>query len=172
MKTLPLLLTTTLLLTSGAACADGSGTLWSHGQAITLEHAYAFRWPVPLDPGAEVTSVVLADRPIDAAALADASDRGGALDLQLRGATWVAIAIRPDGSVLDVSYQIDESSASERGIDDYRIELKHNDAERIEGRFQSIDTRDKVDGRYYDLRFALDVAGGSEAGASASNDAN
>lgn len=154
-----------LALASGLVLADGSGTLYNDGKAIALKHAYAYRMPDPFDRTKQITRVVFADKPIDAAALADASDRDGAIDDQLREATRVDLNLEADGSVQNVNTHVGYSSGSQSGSGWYTASIKRNDDKRVEGSFRSNDEGDKKSGRYYDLAFALDLPGAPDPGA-------
>ncbi len=146
-----------LALVSGLALADGSGTLYNEGKAITLKSAYAYRTPDPFEKNKQITRVVFADKVIDTAALKDASDRDDAIDTQLRGATRVDLNLDADGSVQNVNIRTDGSSGSQSGSGWYTLTLKHNDDKRVEGSFRTNDEADKKSGHYYDLAFALDL---------------
>jgi len=165
MNTILRLLSSGLAFASGLALADGSGTLYNDGKAIALKHAYAYRMPDPFDKDKQITRVVFADKPIDAAALADASDRDGAVDDQLREATRVDLNLEGDGSVQNVNTHIGYSSGSQSGSGWYTLSLKRNDDKRVEGSFRSNDEADKKSGKYYDLAFALDLPGAPDLGA-------
>jgi hypothetical protein len=154
-----------LAIVSGLALADGSGTLYNDGKAIALKNAYAYRMPDPFDKAKQITRVVFADKPIDAAALKGASDRDDAIDTQLRGATRVDLNIESDGSVQNVNTHIGDTSGSQSGSGWYTLTLKTNDAKRVEGRFVTNDEADKKSGHYYDLAFALDLPGAPDLGA-------
>lgn len=159
------LLCSGLVLASGVAFADGSGTFYDGGQPIALKGAYAFRMPDPFDKGKQITRVVFADQPIDASALKNARDRDEAIDGLLRGATRVDLNIEGDGSLQNVNTRIGNSSGSQSGSGWYTLSLKHNDDKRVEGTFRSNDEADKQSGRYYDLAFALDLPGAPDLGA-------
>lgn len=165
MNTILRLLPLGLALASGLALADGSGTLYNDGKAIALKHAYAYRMPDPFEKDKQITRIVFADKPIDAAALADASDRDSAIDDQLREATRVDLNLEADGSVQNVNTHIGYSSGSQSGSGWYTLSLKHNDDKRVEGSFRSNDEADKKSGKYYDLAFALDLPGAPDLGA-------
>ncbi|TCO38358.1 DUF4878 domain-containing protein [Dokdonella fugitiva] len=154
-----------LAFATGLALADGSGTLYEGGKPIALKHAYAYRMPDPFDKDKQITRIVFADKPIDDAALAGASDRDGAIDDQLREATRVDLNLEPDGSVQNVNTRIGYSSGSQSGSGWYTLSLKRNDDQRVEGSFRSNDEEDKNIGRYYDLVFALDLPGAPDPGA-------
>jgi len=156
-----------LALASGPALADGSGTIYQEGKATTLVSAYAFRGPDPFDKSKEITTIVFADKPIDAAAVNAANDRGEAVADQLRkkDATRVELNLEDDGSVQNVNVMAGGSSSSQSGSGWYTLKLVHNDAKRIEGTFRTNDEADKKSGRYYDLKFALDLAGPPDLGA-------
>ncbi|MEO5559778.1 MAG: hypothetical protein ABIO49_08160 [Dokdonella sp.] len=154
-----------LALVSGFALADGSGTLYNEGKAITLKSAYAYRMPDPFEKSKQITRVVFADKVIDADALKDASDRDDAIDAQLRGATRVDLNLDADGSVQNVNIRTDGSSGSQSGSGWYTLTLKHNDEKRIEGSFHTNDEADKKSGHYYDLTFALDLPAAPTPGA-------
>ncbi|MGN6519165.1 MAG: hypothetical protein ACTHK2_07055 [Dokdonella sp.] len=164
MNTILRLLPAGLAFASGLAFADGSCTLYNDGKAIALKHAYAYRMPDPFDKGKQITRIVFADRPIDAAALADASDRDSAIDDQLHEATRVDLNLEADGSVQNVNTHIGYSSGSQSGSGWYTVSLKRNDDKRVEGSFRSNDEEDKKSGRYYDLAFALDLPGAPDLG--------
>lgn len=153
-----------LLVASGLALADGSGTFHTDGRAIELKGAYAYRMPDPFDDDAQITRIVFADRPIDAAALADAADRDEAIDEMLRGAVRVDLNLEADGSVQNINTRVGDTSGSQSGSGWYTLDLKRNDAQRVEGRFHSNDEEDKTSGRYYDLAFALDLPGAADPG--------
>lgn len=165
MKRIPLILAVMLGCVSSAAYADGSGTMYNDGKAIALPYAYAYRTADRFNKGQQMTSVVFSDKAIDAAALADATDRGDALDDQLRGATRVELNIEADGNVQNLNIQMDGYSGSTSGSGWYTLDLKQNDDARIEGSFRSNDEEDKTSGRYYDLGFALDLPGAADLGA-------
>lgn len=154
-----------LTIASASALADGSGTLYNDGKAIALKGAYAFRMPDPFDKGHQITRIVFAEKPIDAAALKDANDRDSALDELLRGATRVELNIGADGSVQNVNTRVGDTSGSQSGIGWYTLSLPRNDDKRVEGTFRSNDEGDKQSGRYYDLAFALDLPGAPDLGA-------
>jgi hypothetical protein len=149
----------------GSAFADGSGTFYNEGKAIALKNAYAYRMPDPFEQDKQITRVVFADKPIDAAALRDAVDRDDAIDTQLRGATRVDLNLDADGSVQNVNTRVGDTSGSQSGSGWYTLDLKRNDDQRVEGSFVSNDEDDKKDGRYYDLAFALDLPGAPDLGA-------
>jgi len=156
-----------LSLASGLALADGSGVLYQDGKQTKLVSAYAFRGADPFDKSKQITTVVFADKPIDAAAANASADRGEAVSDQLRkqDATRVELNLESDGSVQNVNIQSSGSSGSQSGSGWYTIKLVHNDAKRVEGTFRSNDESDKKDGRFYDLRFALDLPGAPDLGA-------
>lgn len=156
--------TTALLLASGLALAGEAATVHRNGEAIKLDHAYAYRVADPFDKDKQITRIVFADKPIDATALRDASDRDDAIDGQLRGATRVDLNIEDDGSVQNVNTRIGDSSGSQSGSGWYTLTLGRHDAKRIEGTFRSNDEADKQHGRYYDLAFALDLPGAPDPG--------
>ena len=164
MKTALRLFPLGLAFVAGIAAADGSGTFYNDGKAIALKSAYAYRMPDPFEKDKQIIRVVFADKPIDAAALKDASDRDGALDEQLRGAARVDLNLETDGSVQNVNTHVGATSGSQSGSGWYTLSLKHNDDKRIEGTFHSNDEADKKSGRYYDLRFALDLPGAPDLG--------
>lgn len=148
----------------GLALADGSGTFYTDGEAIALKGAYAYRMPDPFDKGKQITRIVFADRPIDAQALKDATDRDDAIDDLLRGAVRVDLNIEADGSVQNVNTHVGNTSGSQSGSGWYTVSLKRNDGQRVEGTFRSNDEGDKQSGRYYDLAFALDLPGAPDLG--------
>lgn len=158
---------TILTLASGLARADGSGTLYQDGKQTALAGAYAFRAPDPFDKTKEITTVVFSDRKIDAAAANAAADRGEAVADQLRraDATRVELNIDDDGSLENVNIISGGSSGSQSGSGWYTMKLARHDAKRIEGTFRTNDEADKKSGRFYDLRFALDLAGPPDLGA-------
>jgi hypothetical protein len=102
---------------SSAAFADGSGTLFQDGKQIALTSAYAFRGPDPFEKTQQITTIVFADKPIDAASADTANDRAEAIDDQLRrsGATRVDLNLESDGSVQNVDAQAPGSSSSQSG---------------------------------------------------------
>ena len=156
-----------LLVAAGPALADGSGTLYQEGKAIALVSAYAYRGPDPFDKTKEITTVVFADKPIDAAAANASADRGEAVSDQLRRAeaTRVELNLQGDGSLQNVNINSPGSSGSQSGSGWYTLKLVRNDAKRIEGSFRSNEEADKKDGRFYDLKFALDLPGAPDLGA-------
>lgn len=158
------LLLPAFVIASGIALADGSGTFHDGGRAIELKSAYAYRMPDPFEDSVQITRVVFADRAIDAAALADATDRDDAIDELLRGAVRVDLNIEADGTVQNINTRVGDTSGSQSGSGWYTLDLKRNDEKRIEGTFRSNDEEDKVSGRYYDLAFALDLPGAPDLG--------
>lgn len=164
MKTWVRLIPASLLLGCGAVFASGSGTLYQQGEATVLKNAYAFRLADPFEAGKQITRVVFADQPIDAATLDDSSDRDSAIDDMLRHATRVELNIEADGSVQNLNLKTLSGSGSQSGSGWYTLDLKHNDDKRIEGTFRSNDETEKQSGRYYDLAFALDLPGAPNLG--------
>lgn len=164
MKRIPLMLAVMLGCASSVAYADGSGTLYNDGKATELTSAYAFRMADPFDAAAQITRVVFSDRSIDAKVIDAATDRDDALDEMLRGATQVEINIQADGNVQNINLQMEGFSGSQSGSGWYTLDLKHNDAQRIEGSFHSNDEEEKQNGRYFDLRFAFDLPGAVDLG--------
>jgi len=156
-----------LILVATSAFADGSGTLYQEGKPTALVSAYAYRGPDPFDKTKEITTVVFADKPIDAAAANASADRGEAVSDQLRNAqaTRVELNLESDGSVQNVNISAPGSSGSQSGSGWYTLKLVHNDAKRVEGTFRSNDEADKKDGRFYDLKFALNLPGAPDLGA-------
>ena len=146
---------------SGQVLADGTGSLIAKGHATALTNAYAYRRPDDFHPDKQVTTVVFSDKPIDAARINAAKDRGEELKSQLRAqhASSVELNIRPDGSVQNVNTASDGSSGSASGSGWYHIDLKRNDDKRIEGTFRSSDEKDKTEGSsgFFDLKFAFDL---------------
>ena len=167
MKASLCLLPLTLALAAGLAHAGGSGTLYQEGKAIALANAYAYRGPDPFDKTKTITTVVFADKPIDAKAADAANDRGEAVDDQLRRAeaTSIDLNLEGDGSVQNINIHGPGYSGSQSGSGWYTLKLVHNDAKRVEGTFKSNDEEDKKTGRFYDLKFALDLAGAPDLGA-------
>jgi len=159
-----LMLAVMLGCASSMAYADGSGTLYNDGKATELTSAYAFRMADPFDAAAQITRVVFSDRSIDAKVIDAATDRDDALDEMLRGATQVEINIQADGNVQNINLQMEGFSGSQSGSGWYTLDLKHNDAQRIEGSFHSNDEEEKQNGRYFDLRFAFDLPGAVDLG--------
>ena len=149
------------------AYAESSGTLYQEGKPIALKHAYAYRGPDPFDKTQTITTVVFADKPIDAAAANAANDRGEAVEEQLRRAeaTRVDLNIQGDGSMQNVNINSPGYSGSQSGSGWYTLKLVKNDDKRIEGSFRTNEEADKKEGRYYDFRFALDIAGAPDRGA-------
>jgi hypothetical protein len=149
------------------AIADGSGTLYQEGKPLALKHAYAYRGPDPWDKSKTITTVVFADKPIDAAAANAANDRGEAVEDQLRKAeaTRVDLNIAGDGSLQNVNINSPGYSGSQSGSGWFTLKLVKNDEKRIEGTFRTNEEADKKEGRYYDLKFALDIAGAPDRGA-------
>jgi len=154
-------------LASGLAYADGSGTLYQEGKPLALVSAYAYRGPDPFDKTKEITTVVFSDKKIDAAAANAAANRGEAVEDQLRrdNATRVELNIEGDGSLQNVNIVSGGSSGSQSGSGWYTMKLAKSDAKRIEGTFKTNDEADKKSGRFYDLKFALDIAGPPDLGA-------
>ena len=167
MKASLCLLPLTLALAAGLAHAGGSGTLYQEGKAIALNNAYAYRGPDPFDKTKTITTVVFADKPIDAKAADAASDRGEAIDDQLRHAQAMSLDLNleGDGSVQNINIHGPGYSGSQSGSGWYTLKLVHNDAKRVEGTFKSNDEEDKKTGRFYDLKFAFDLAGAPDLGA-------
>ena len=158
---------TILALACGVARADGSGTLYQDGKPLALVSAYAYRGPDPFDKTKEITTVVFSDRKIDAAAANAAANRGEAVDDQLRraNATRVELNLEADGSFQNVNIVSMGSSGSQSGSGWFTMKLAKNDAKRVEGTFKTNDEADKKTGRFYDLMFALDIAGPPDLGA-------
>jgi hypothetical protein len=154
-------------LAPALALADGSGTLYQDGKQTVLVNAYAFRGPDPFEKTKELTTVVFSDKRIDAAAANAAADRGEAIAEQFRAneGLRVELNLEADGSVQNVNILAPGSSGSQSGSGWYTLKLVHNDAKRVEGSFRSNDEADKKSGRYFDLKFALDIAGPPDLGA-------
>lgn len=155
-----------LAFACGLAWADGSGSLYQEGKQTALVSAYAFRAPDPFDKAKQITTVVFSDKPIDAAAVNASADRGEAVSDQLRSkdALRVELNLESDGSVQNININGPGFSGSQSGSGWYTLKLVHNDAKRVEGTFKSNDEADKKDGRFYDLKFALDLAGPPDLG--------
>jgi hypothetical protein len=155
-----------LALAPAFALADGSGTLYQEGKPLALKHAYAYRGPDPFDRTQTITTIVFADKPIDAAAANAANDRGEAVEDQLRraDATRVDLTIKGDGTMQNVNINSPGYSGSQSGSGWFTLKLVKNDEKRIEGSFQTNEEADKKEGRYYDLKFALDIAGAPDRG--------
>jgi len=159
-----------IALALASACANafagGSGTLYQEGKQIALVSAYAYRGPDPFDKSKEITTIVFADKPIDAAALNDVADRGDALGDQLRSkdATRVELNLQGDGSLQNVNIVAPGYSGSQSGSGWYTLKLPRNDGKRIEGSFRSNDEADKKSGRFYEMNFALDLPGAPNLG--------
>ena len=158
---------TILALACGVAHADGSGTLYQDGKPLALVSAYAYRGPDPFEKTKEITTIVFSDRKIDAAAANAAANRGEAVEDQLRrdNATRVELDLENDGTLQNVNIVSGGSSGSQSGSGWYTMKLAKNDAKRIEGTFRTNDEADKKTGRFYDLRFALDIPGPPDLGA-------
>ena len=158
---------TILALACGVAHADGSGTLYQDGKPLALVSAYAYRGPDPFEKTKEITTIVFSDRKIDAAAANAAANRGEAVEDQLRrdNATRVELNLENDGTLQNVNIVSGGSSGSQSGSGWYTMKLAKNDAKRIEGTFRTNDEADKKTGRFYDLRFALDIPGPPDLGA-------
>jgi hypothetical protein len=154
-------------LVPALAHADGSGTLYQESKPLALTHAHAYRGPDPFDKAQTITTVVFADKPIDGATADAANDRGDAVEEQLRRAqaTRVDLRIKGDGSVENVNINSPGYSGSQSGSGWYTLKLVNNDDRRIEGVFRSNDESDKKEGRFYDLKFALDIAAAPDRGA-------
>ena len=152
---------------AGVAHADGSGTLYQDGKPLALVSAYAYRGPDPFEKTKEITTIVFSDRKIDAAAANAAANRGEAVEDQLRrdNATRVELNLENDGTLQNVNIVSGGSSGSQSGSGWYTMKLAKNDAKRIEGTFRTNDEADKKTGRFYDLRFALDIPGPPDLGA-------
>ena len=155
-----------LAFACGLAWADGSGALYQEGKQTTLVSAYAFRAPDPFDKAKQITTVVFSDKPIDAAAVNASADRGEAVSDQLRSkdALRLELNLESDGSVQNININGPGFSGSQSGSGWYTLKLVHNDAKRVEGTFRSNDEADKKEGRFYDLKFALDLAGPPDLG--------
>lgn len=145
--------------------ADGTGTFYNEGKAMQMPNAYAYQTESRFDKGKSVTHVVFSAHEIDAAKANAATDRESALRDQLQGADFIEINISSDGSVENVNSRIGDSMGSQSGIGWYTLELKQNDAKRIEGTFRSNDEEDKASGRFYDFTFAFDLPGAVDLGA-------
>lgn len=158
---------TILALACGVAHADGSGTLYQDGKPLALVSAYAYRGPDPFEKTKEITTIVFSDKKIDAAAANAAANRGEAVEDQLRrdNATRVELNIEADGSLQNVNIVSGGSSGSQSGSGWYTMKLAKNDAKRVEGTFKTNDEADKKTGRFYDLKFALDIPGAPDLGA-------
>jgi hypothetical protein len=161
------LLPLALAFVPALALADGSGTLYQDGKPLALKSAYAYRGADPWDKTKTITTVVFADKPIDAAAVNAAADRGEAVADQLRraDATRVELNIEGDGNVQNININSPGYSGSQSGSGWYTLKLVRNDARRIEGTFKTNEEAEKKEGRYYDLKFALDLAGAPDLGA-------
>jgi hypothetical protein len=156
-----------LAFACGVAHADGSGTLYQDGKPLALVSAYAYRGPDPFEKTKEITTIVFSDKKIDAAAANAAANRGEAVDDQLRhdNATRVELNLEGDGTLQNVNIIAGGSSGSQSGSGWYTMKLVKNDAKRVEGTFRTNDEADKKTGRFYDLKFALDIAGAPDLGA-------
>jgi hypothetical protein len=124
-----------LLLVAGAeAQAPGTadGTLTVNGETVTLKHAYARSGPGAFAADTDDIRVVLTDRPVDAAVLADDFAIGKLVRAgQVRGVEVIVSAGKEpiSGSILDRAFK---GSMSVAGV--HRLEIDKQDGDRFAGR--------------------------------------
>jgi len=149
-----------LALVSVAAVAANPTVVYHDGKAYTLKYSYAYQAADPNQDGKPVTTVVFADKPIDAAAMKIEFDRGEALDAALQGANRITLKISPDGEMQGLADSVSGGDGlMMSGSGWFHLDLAHNDAKRIEGRFLTDKAEKKQEGQFYDLNFALDLPG-------------
>ena len=166
-----------LLGASGAAVADGGGTIYSNGVATTVSGAYAYAVPDLFDASKQAVVVVLSSEAIDAASYDAATDRSKAFDDNLfwnneRKPTSAKITIgsNKDAPIEQVNLAVLSGdslhSSGSMGKAFYTLDLKTNDGKRIEAVLKSTHDSEKTDknGTYYDVHFALNVASGPAFG--------
>jgi hypothetical protein len=165
------ILAATLSLTCGSAIADGSGALVVGGKTFALKSAYAYSRPDPFDESKQSTVIAFSERVLDTKKIDGAGDRRSALsdamdayfpDKEERPANVEVMIARADATrpVQQVAYTIPGlSSSASVGAGKYKLDLKRNDDQRIEGTLRSANEADKTaeHGGYYELEFALDV---------------
>jgi hypothetical protein len=163
-----------LVLSISPAWAEGGGSITYKGKTYPLAGAYAYSHPDPFDKSKTATEIDFSSKSIDAKAINAAGDRREALnkitdayfpdkeerptkvELQIsRGAT---------GEVQQLGFSVPGTSLSGSGKK-VKVELKRNDAQRIEGTLKSLNVADKNSefGGYFELNFALDVAADPDA---------
>lgn len=164
MKTLPQVISSLFVLASATAMADGGGSYFESGKETKLVDAYAFHMDDPFEKGKQITRIVFSDRDIDENALNNASDRDDAIGDQLRGGLHIELNLDANGEMQNLNVMAPGSSGSTSGSGWYTLDIKRNDAQRVEGSFRSNDESEKANGRYYELNFALDIPGAPDLG--------
>ncbi len=170
MKYATLALTATLLATCATALADGGGTFTVKGKTTVLKSAYAYSRPDPFDRSKQSTVIAFSERLMDAKQISAAKDILDALSHAMndhsgteeKPASVEVIVARndPDSPVQQIGFELPGlSSSASVGAGRYKLDLKRNDARRIEGTLRSTKEADKTadHGGYFDLHFALDV---------------
>jgi hypothetical protein len=160
-----------LFTTSAIALADGGGTFTVKGKTVALKSAYAYSRPDPLDGSKQSTVIAFSERLIDAKKISAAKDIPDALSHAMndysgaeeKPASVEVIISRndPDSPVQQIGFDLPGlSSSASVGAGRYKLDLKRNDAKRIEGTLRTTREADKTSehGGYFDLHFALDVA--------------
>lgn len=152
-----------LLVACATASASNFGTYTADGKTMTLNSGYA--WPVQ---GEKYTRVVLCDvDKIDAQALNAVQDqRYNALYDQIRKVNpkrnCVELQITADGQLDDLTANtmtgLHQAITGHNDPTGYKLDIKHNDAKRIEGSLHSTDELKNKKHVEFDLKFSLDVA--------------
>lgn len=163
-----------------AGAANGSGyfretpTFSGAPYAIKVVDAYAYRDKSPTDATAQVTRVVLADKPLDAAAITAALDREAAIRIQMDNAkgSYVVMTLVDGDDSPDLSIHVDGMPGNIATSGGFKAVLKTTDAGHVGGHFSS---DPKTRGNFsVDVDFAVAIAtpdpgnalhaGGGEAG--------
>ncbi|MGA8278640.1 MAG: hypothetical protein WB784_10655 [Rhodanobacteraceae bacterium] len=135
--------------------------VYSDGKPIKVVDTYGCSEPDMLNDGRRVTIVAFADGRIDKAAAnaADAPCRALAGQVGTTFHTLVEIKLKYDGTVYNIQTYDANGTSSRSG--NGTLKLTRNDGKRVEGSFVTDDASRKSapGGAFYDLHFAVDVAG-------------
>ncbi len=175
-----LLLAAACGFTADAGAANGSGyfkgtpTFSGAPYAINVVDAYAYRDKSPTDAAAQVTIVVLADKPLDAAAITTALDREAAIGTQMVNAhgSYITLSLNDGDDSPGLSIHVDGVPGNTAMSGGFKVTSKTTDAQHVAGHFSS----DPKTRKNYsvDVDFAVAIAapdpgtalraGGGEAG--------
>jgi hypothetical protein len=166
MKSLKVLIVLLLMSAAASASADEFGTLYVDGKPLALKDAYAYTHPNTFDKTKQTTTIAFTDAAIDKAEANAATDRERVLHHQVgtKFTTLVELNLDADGGIDNVNTLDGHGSSSVSGSGWYDLKIKRNDGKRVEGSFLSTDKEKRTKGTFYDLRFALDIAGAPSLG--------
>lgn len=157
-------------LAADAARAANSGSGWFRMAKTksTFKHVCAFRMPHDETPGVRVTTVFLADKPLDCAAADAGFEPVAAVRQQVddQNGAYFHFTLDPGGeSVPSGQWYSNEPSDSFSMGGQGKLELKTNSESRVEGSWKTTKPESFFDKTFeFEARFATDVLAGSFSG--------